>query len=427
MTLKRIFILALICLFSFGLMISCAEKPDVSEKVAELTQKNAELTEKVAELTQKIAELTEKAAIAAGVYKVGAVFAVTGGASFLGDPEKKTVKMLVEEINKAGGINGHKLELIVYDTEGDATKCTLHVKRLITQDKVCAIIGPSRSGTSLAVVPLAEKHQMPLISCAASYKIVTDEKTGKQYKWVFKVPQSDSMAVEALYNYLKKRGISKIAVMSGTTGFGKSGREELIRLAPEYGMTVVAEETFGFKDTDMMAQLTKIKGIAPQAIISWSIGPTQVLVLRNWKDLGMTNIPFFQSHGFGSRKNIKMAAGAAEGVIAPLGACNTPEALPADHPQKMVTMKYNKNYMAKYNESVASFGGHAWDSLMLVVNALKTVGCDRAAIRDYIENTTGFVGQHGVFNFSPDDHNGLTWEKSFNMIVVKDGDWAIVD
>ena len=362
---------------------------------------------------------------AADTYKIGAVFSVTGPASFLGDPEKKTAMMIADQINAAGGIGGKKLELIVYDTEGDATKANLAVKKLITQDKVCAVIGPSRSGTSMAVVPLAEKYKMPLISCAASYKIVTDDKTGKQRKWVFKVPQSDSMAVEALYDYLKKKGISKVAIMSGTTGFGKFGRGELIRLAPNYGITIVADETFGFKDTDMTAQLTKIKGIAPQAIISWSIGPTQVIVVRNWKDLGMTNIPFFQSHGFGSRKNIDMAAGAAEGVTAPLGACNTPEALPANHPQKSVTMEYMHAYSAKYHEPVASFGGHAWDAMMLVVNAIKAVGCDKSAIRDHIENTKGFAGQHGVFNFSPDDHNGLNWEQAFNVIVVKDGKWAL--
>jgi len=359
-------------------------------------------------------------------YKVGAVFSVTGRASFLGDPEKKTAEMVVEQINNAGGINGQKLKLIIYDDEGDATKCNLAVKKLITQDKVCAVIGPSLSGLSLAVIPVFEKYKMPNVSCAASYKIVHNEKTGKPYKWVFKVPQSDSMAVEAVYTHLKNRGINKIAIMSVTSGFGASGRGQLIKFAPEYGMTIVADEKYGPKDTDMTAQLTKIKGKAPQAIINWSIGPTQVTVLRNWRDLGMTSIPFYQSHGFGSRQNIKMAAGAAEGVVAPLGACNTPEALPASS-QKTVTMKYNQDYMAKYNEPVASFGGHAWDSLMLVVNALKAVGCDKAAIRDHIENTKNFVGQHGVFNFSPDDHNGLVWQQSFNMIVVKDGDWALVD
>ncbi len=366
-------------------------------------------------------------ATAKEAYKIGAVFSVTGRASFLGDPEKKTAEMIAEEINKAGGINGHPLKLIIYDDEGDATKCTLHVKKLINRDKVLAIIGPSLSGLSIAVVPIVQKAKIPLISCAASWKIVTkDRKTGEQYKWVFKTPQTDSLAVEAIYTHMKKKGISKIAIMSVTTGFGASGREELLRLAPKYGMKIVADEKYGPKDTDMTAQLTKIKGLAPQAIVNWSIGPTQVVVLRNWRDLGMQNIKFYQSHGFGSRKNIKLAAGAAEGVYCPLGACNIAPILPPNHPQKKVTMEYWNKYQAKYHEPISSFGGHAWDALYLVIDALKKVGPDRAKIRDAIENTKGFVGQHGVFNFSPKDHNGLSKE-AFNMVVVKNGDWALAD
>ena len=263
------------------------------------------------------------------------------------------------------------------------------------------------------------------MSCAASYKIVTkNAETGEQWKWVFKTPQSDSMAVEAVYTHMKKHGISKIAIMSVTTGFGASGRGELLRLAPKYGMTVVADEKYGPKDTDMTAQLTKIKGLAPQAIVNWSIGPTQVIVVRNWKELPMPNATLYQSHGFGSRKNIELAAGAAEGVYCPLGACNIAEILPNDHPQKRVTMGYLRAYTAKYDEGVASFGGHAWDALNMVVKALKAVGPDKAKIRDYLENLKGFVGQHGVFNFSPKDHNGLTKE-AFQMVVVKSGDWAL--
>ena len=360
-------------------------------------------------------------------YKVGAVFSVTGRASFLGDPEKKTALMLQEQINKKGGINGHPLELVIYDDEGDSTKCALAVRKLITQDKVCAIMGPSLSGLSLAVLPEAEKHEIPLVSCAASFKIVTkDPATGEQRKWVFKTPQSDSMAVEAVYTHMKKHGISKIAIMTVTSGFGQSGRGELLRLAPQYGMTIVADEKYGPKDTDMTAQLTKIKGLAPQAIVNWSIGPTQVIVVRNWKELAMTNITFYQSHGFGSRKNIELAAGAAEGVFCPLGACNIAEILPNDHPQKRVTMGYLRAYSAKYNEPLSSFGGHAWDALTMIEQALAAAGCDKAKIRDYLENLTGFVGQHGVFNFSAKDHNGLT-KDAFQMVVVKLGDWVIAD
>jgi branched-chain amino acid transport system substrate-binding protein len=406
-------ILLLALILAGGLFYSCGEP----EKVTELTKENAELRAKIDELTKK-PEPKEP-------FKVGAVFSVTGRTSFLGDPEKKTALMLADQINKAGGINGHPLELIIYDTEGDATKANLHVKKLITQDNVCAVIGPSLSGTSMAVVPLAAQNKTPLISAAASYKITWDDKANKPRHWVFKTPQTDTMAVEAIYTHLKKRGINKIAIMSVTSGFGKSGHGELVKLAPQYGMNIVADESYGPKDTDMTAQLTKIKGVGPQAIVNWSVGPTQVVVLRNWKDLGMTKISFYQSHGFGSRKNIELAAGAAEGVYTPLGSMNVAELLSDYHAQKKVAMQYQKNYMAKYNEPLSSFGGHAWDALHMVVQALGAVGCDRAAIRDYLENNTaGFVGQHGVFNYSPKDHIGLSKE-AFNMVIVKDGDWAL--
>jgi branched-chain amino acid transport system substrate-binding protein len=354
-------------------------------------------------------------------YKVGAVFSVTGRASFLGEPEKKTVEMISEAINKVGGINGHRLEVIVYDDESDETKCVLAVKRLIKKDNVPVIIGPSLSGNTMAVIKIANDEHIPLVSCAASNKIVTPV---ADRKWIFKVPQSDSHAVEKIYDYLLKKGITKIAIMSVSTGFGASGREELLRIAPEVGIEIVADERYGPKDTDITAQLTRIRGTDAQAIVNWSIGPTQVLAVKNWKDLGMTSIPFFQSHGFGSPKNIELAAGAAEGVFCPLGKVNIPLLVADDDPQKKVIMLYNEAYEKKYNEPVSSFGGHAWDSLNLVIDALRSVGPDPAKIRDYIENRKNFIGQHGVFNFSPTDHNGLT-KDAFEMVVVKNGTWAL--
>lgn len=354
-------------------------------------------------------------------YKVGAVFSVTGRTSFLGEPEKKTAVMIAEAINKVGGINGHPLELVIYDDESDETKAVLAVKRLLKKDKVPVIIGPSLSGNTLAVVKVMNDAKVPLVSCAASNKIVTPV---VDRHWIFKVPQSDTHAVEKIYDYLLKNGIKKIAIMSVSTGFGASGREELLRLAPQVGIEILADERYGPKDTDITAQLTRIRGTDAQAIVNWSVGPTQVLAVKNWHDLGMTNIPFYQSHGFGSRKNITLAAGAAEGVLCPLGRVNIPNLVPADNPQKKIIEIYNKAYQEKYKEPVSSFGGHGWDALNLVIDALKAVGPDSAKIRDYIETRTNFIGQHGVFNFSPTDHNGLTKE-AFEMVVVKDGDWAL--
>ncbi|MGD8253196.1 MAG: ABC transporter substrate-binding protein [Syntrophobacterales bacterium] len=354
-------------------------------------------------------------------YKVGAVFSVTGRASFLGEPEKKTAEMIAEAINKVGGINGHPLELVIYDDESDETKCVLAVKRLLKKDQVPVIIGPSLSGNTLAVVKVMNDAKVPLISCAASNKIVTPV---VDRKWIFKVPQSDTHAAEKIYDYLLKNGINKIAIMSVSTGFGASGREELLRLAPQVGIEIVADERYGPKDTDITAQLTRIRGTEAQAIVNWSVGPTQVLAVKNWHDLGMTKIPFYQSHGFGSRRNIKLAAGTAENVLCPLGRVNIPDLVPDDHPQKKVIMLYNQAFQEKFNEPLSSFGGHAWDALNLVIDALRSVGPDSAKIRDYVETRTNFIGQHGVFNFSPTDHNGLTKE-AFEMVVVKDGDWAL--
>lgn len=354
-------------------------------------------------------------------YKVGAVFSVTGRASLLGEPEKKTAEMIAEAINNVGGINGHRLALVLYDDESDETKCVLAVKRLINKDKVPVIIGPSLNDNTLAVVKIANDEKVPLLSCAASNKIVTPV---AERKWIFKVPQSDTHAVEKIYDHLLKSGIKKIAIISVSTEFGASGREELLRIAPQVGINIVADERYGPKDTDITAQLTRIRGTDAQAIVNWSKGPTQVLAVKNWRDLGMTNLLLYQSHRFGSRKNIELAGGAAEGVFCPLSRVNIPNLVSADHPQKQIIYIYNQAYKNKYNEPVSSFGGHAWDALNLVIDAMKAVGPDSAKIRDYIEIRTNFVGQHGVFNFSPTDHNGLTKE-AFEMVVVKNGDWAL--
>jgi branched-chain amino acid transport system substrate-binding protein len=364
-----------------------------------------------------------KQAEAKEAYKVGAIFAVTGRASFLGEPEKKTAEMIVEEVNKSGGINGHPLELVLYDDEGDATKCNVSMKKLINQDKVSVVIGPSTSGTSLAIVSVADKAQIPLISCAASKKIVMPV---EKRHWVFKVPGSDIHVAQRIFDHMKSKGITKVGIMTGTTGFGASGREELLAWASEFGISIVADERYGPKDTDLTAQLTKIKGTDAQAVVNWSIGPTQVLAVKNWRALGMDKLPLYQSHGFGSRKNINLCGKDAEGVLCPLGKVNVGPLLPNDDIQKKVIMAYTEAYEKKYNEPISTFGGHAWDSLQIVIKALEAVGPDRAKIRDYVENLTGFVGQHGVFNYSAKDHNGLT-KDDLVMVLVKNGDWAIAD
>ncbi len=370
---------------------------------------------------------------------VGAVFSVTGAASFLGEPERNTAKMIEEWVNAAGGIQGHPLKVLVEDTKSDESQAVLAVRKLLEKDKVIAIVGPSTTGESMAVVPIMEKAKTPLISCAAALSIVTPkdeldrilaaktfEMPKKQYKWIFKTPQTDTSAVETIYDHMKKKGISKVAIITVTVGFGDFGRKELKRVAPAYGITIVADELYGPKDSDMTAQLTKIKGTDAQAVVNWSVGPPQVIVTKNWHQLDM-KIPLYQSHGFGSKRNIELAGGAAEGVLCPLGRLVVAEKIKEDHLQKPVIMKYKTEYEKRFKTDVSTFGGHAYDALYMVADALKAMGPHKSKIRDYLETKIKkWPGTGGIFNMSSEDHTGLK-KDAFEMIMVKHGDWAFAD
>jgi len=357
------------------------------------------------------------AAVPAGAQdtiKIGAMFAVTGPASFLGEPEANTAKMIADDVNAKGGINGKKIELIIEDTQGDNTKAVNAIKKLITNDNVVAVIGPSRSGTTMAVIPLAEKYEIPLISCAAAEVIVNPVK-----KWVFKTPQKDSDAVKSIYTLLRRHNIKKLAIITGLTDFGKAGREQLLKYAPEYGLEIVADETYGARDTDMTPQLKKIGDTGAEALVNWSIVPAQTMVMKNARELGMT-IPILQSHGFGNIKYAQEAGEAANGVVFPAGRLLIADTMRPINCQKEPLLEYKKKYEEMFKDDVSTFGGHAYDSMLLVIHAINAVGPEPAKIRDYIESTKGFVGTGGVFYFSPEDHNGLN-TNAFEMIVVRDG------
>lgn len=374
---------------------------------------------------------------AAEPIKLGFVASITGGASFLGEPEKNTAIMIQDLVNKEGGINGRPLEILIEDSKSSESDAVLVTKKLIERDKVVVIIGSSTSGESMAMANICEKAQIPMISMAAAGQIVTPAEEYKriinspkaafevpkvQRPWIFKSPQTDTSAVEAIYAYMKKKNISKVGIISVSDGFGSSGRAELKRLAPKYGITLVADEVYGPKDSDMTAQLTRIKASGAQAVINWSVGPTQVVVTKNWKALAM-GIPLYQSHGFGSKKNIELAGGAAEGVICPLGRLVVWDKLPKSNPQYPVLSKYAQEYEKRFKSEVSTFGGHAYDALYMVIDALKKVGPDKAKIRNYLENNIkNWPGTGGIFNMSPTDHTGLDLH-AFEMIQVVKGDW----
>jgi branched-chain amino acid transport system substrate-binding protein len=361
------------------------------------------------------------AARAAEPIRIGAIFSVTGPAAFLGEPERNTAKMLEEDLNREGGLLGRKVEIIVYDDESDATKAVTAVDRLLKRDKVVAVVGPSTTGSTLAILPKMEEAKIPLVSCAAAKTIVEPVRP-----WIFKTPQSDYLAVKKIYQHAGKAGIKKVAILTASDAFGAAGREELKARASSDGMSIVADEVFGPKDTDMTAQLTRIKGTAAEAIIVWGTNPGPAVIARNRVQLGI-KLPLYMSHGVASKKFIELAGPEnAEGILLPAGRLIVAEQIPASHPQKKVLTGYITEYEKKFNQPISTFGGHAWDAVMLVARAMKNAKSPQpAAIRAALEKIRGFEGTAGEFNFSPEDHNGLT-EDAFVMVRITRGDWELL-
>jgi branched-chain amino acid transport system substrate-binding protein len=357
---------------------------------------------------------------AKAAYKIGGLFSITGPNSFLGEPERNSMQLLAEQINAKGGINGRPLELVIYDDEGDESKAVLNANKLIEKDQVLAIVGPSLTGTTMAVIPIVEKAQVPLISCAAGVKITTPVK-----KWVFKTPQTDVMAVAKIYEFMKRQGVRKIALLTVSNAFGDSGREQLLEQASGAGLQIVADEKFGASDADMTPQLTKIRGLSPDAIVCWGTNPGPAVVAKNMQQLGL-KIPLYQSHGVASKKFIELAGTAADGIILPTGKILIAKSLPDNDPQKPVLLKYIADYETKYKSAVSGFGGYAWEGLQMVALGLEKVGADRAKIRDEIEKVNGYVGISGIFRLSPQDHNGLSKDEAFVMVRIVNGDWQIL-
>ena len=358
---------------------------------------------------------------AAAQFKLGSVLSVTGPASFLGDPEKKTLEIYIADINGKGGVNGQKLQLIVYDDGADANAARTFATRLVEEDKVGAMIGGSTTGSTLAMIPVFEDAQMPFISLAGAVQVIEPVR-----KWVFKTPHTDRMACEKIFADLKRRNLTTIGLIWGTGAFGKSMRDQCVAVAPKSGITIAHEESYGPRDSDTTPQLTNIKGKSGvQAVVNADFGQGPAIVTRNYRQLGIA-LPLYQSHGVASKQFIELAGPAAEGVRLPAAALLVADKLPDTDSQKPVVTSYAHTYQQKTGQPVSTFGGHAYDALMIFIEAAKRAGSfDASKVRDQIEQTKNFVGTGGIVNMSPTDHMGLDLT-AFRMLEIKGGDWTLV-
>lgn len=363
------------------------------------------------------------ATAASAEIRIGATISETGPAAFLGDPEAKTLKMLVDKVNAAGGINGEEIALTLYDDGGDPNKARTFATRLVEDDEVVAIIGGTTTGATMSIIPVAEDAEVPFISLAGAIEIIEPVK-----EWVFKTPHTDRMACAKIFEDMNAQGFSNVGLISGTDGFGASMRKQCLDTAGEYGIKIVADESYGPTDADMTPQLTNIKNTAGvEAVLNAGFGQGPSVVTRNFEQLAV-GLPLYQSHGVASKGFIDLAgSSAAEGVRLPGTALLVGGLLAADDPQKPVVEAYVGEYQAAYGEAPSTFGGYAHDAFAILVDAITRAGsAEPEAIRDAIEQTEGLAGTTGVVTMTPEDHLGFDLS-AFRMLEIKDGGWTLVE
>ncbi len=429
---SRLTLLALLLSLTAVLAIACGGQPAApaaqQAPAQQAPAQSAPAQQQAAPAQQQAAPAQQQAAAGAAgePYKIGVLAAITGPSSSLGVPERNTAQLLVDQINAKGGVKGpdgkmHPLQAVIYDTKSDNTEALVAAKKLIDEDKVAIIMGPTLTGESLAIADAVTKAEIPMISMAAGIKIVEPV---SDRKWIFKTPQSDRLVLQAIADYLKKNGMDKVAWMSVATAYGDGGKAEWDGIAQKAGLTTVANERFNETDTDMTAQLTKVKGADPKAIVVWAIPPAAGVVSKNRNEMGMQT-PIFQSHGVANQAFIDIATKpGAEGTQLFAGKLLVADQLPDSDPMKPVLQQYMKDYQAKFNTAPSPFGGYAYDSIAMITKAMETAGNDRAKLRDAIENTKALTSVSGVFNMTSQDHNGLSPADAVTLIEIKDGKWT---
>lgn len=354
-----------------------------------------------------------------GPIKIGAVLDITGAGASLGVPERQTIEMLADQVNSDGGIDGRQIELIIEDNQSTEDGAARAASKLLQTDRVHILLGASRTGPSLAMRPIAEQAQIPMISLAANVAIVEGS------EWVFKTAQNDRVVIERMIDDMTTRGYQQIAIARDASAFGEGVTETFTELGTEAGIEVMTEQKFAPDASDFTAQMVNIRNANPEAAVIWGIPPAASLAQVAYRQLGLA-APVYQSHGIGNQVFLETAGDAAEGLLAPLGRMLVAEQLPEDDPQKEVITQFISDFEAEYGESPSTFAGHAYDGFTIAVNALDEVGTDPNALRDAIESVENWAGVSGVFTMTPEDHSGLSKE-ALVMVTVENGDWRLAE
>jgi len=361
-----------------------------------------------------IAEAAEKEP-----YKIGAVLPLTGPVSWLGGLADEGTKLKVEMINKAGGVNGHPLKLITYDSQSKPEEANMVAQRLITRDQVVAIIGDGSVPIAAPVFALGNQKKIPVFF-ACGYAIDTQKEP-----FSFNQSHPTEFAVARPFKYFNEKGMTKVAFLMVVGSLGELGSRIGNKVAKEYGITVVAEEKFEAQATDVTPQLTKLRGLKPDVIFSFTTGEPAAMIARNMAQVNMT-IPLLVSHGNASPGFLKMVGDLPTMVIVPSGKITVVDQVPDSDRAKKVLQAFNKLYMERFKAPATYYAGQSADGVALIAEALRIAKSgDPAKVRDALEGIKNFVGNNGVFNMSPKDHQGTRLEDMVN-VTIKNGKWELL-
>ncbi|MGK4921953.1 ABC transporter substrate-binding protein [Bordetella hinzii] len=359
---------------------------------------------------------------AADPLKIGTILSTTGPAAFLGEDMKDGMEIAIDEINAAGGIQGRKIEWKFYDAESQTAKALASTRRLLSQDRVDILVGGGNmSGIAQAMVPLAHQSRTPFISTEGAATIASP---AQERAWVFKSTVDDSQVFERLADYFKKQGITRIALLHDTSGFGQAAADALRAVAPAHQLQV-SYEAFAPSDTDLTSQLTKIRAGDAQAIVCWTVTPAGVIFMRQARQLGLNDRKLIHSYGFVSQRYMELAGADADGVLLvsvkfPVGAD-----LPDSDPLKRKIAELTAKFKARYGRDPNQFVAQTYDAIQLAARAL-AAGPDKESVRGALESVRGYEGVGGVFNFSAQRHSGLAKE-DIVLVTWKDGRFRLAD
>jgi branched-chain amino acid transport system substrate-binding protein len=369
-----------------------------------------------------LAALSVAAPASAEPVKIGVLSVLSGFGAAGGIAMKQAVELAAAQINAKGGIGGNPIQLVIYDSEFKPDIAVRLAKRLIEADHVIAIVGPLSSPEALALKPMSNQAQIPILSPGSARAIVDPPA-----KWLFKASADDHIVIARLLAYLKEKGLVRLALISTQDGYGDGGRRELLAQAPAFGVTIVFDERFGMNDADVTPTLAKIKNSDAQAVVSWSSGRAMSTSLLNYRQLGL-GLPYFIGHqGLGAYFVKSVGAQNAEGVMTAGLKLEGAAQLPDSDPQKQAMLSFLGGYKAKYgNIDNVVFGAPAFDAVNIIANCIGKTGVDAAKIRDCIEQTHGYVGVAATYDYSPADHGGFG-PKTLAVYRVEHGVWTIVE